>query len=228
MNRLRRDDFEAKQLDFELHPVGGHRLEVPVAGLLIACSTECFAAEALEAKLSPGAWLVHRTPGNIVPTFGAGHVAEEEILERAVTDFRVRTVVVCGHHPCGVVAHLLVDGAPHDDFVLRDWLSHAEAARRVVRGLNDAGRDRTAATHNVLAQLANLRTHPAVAAAQAQGRLELWGWLHAGELLGPGTDPFSFSRPVALHPDQNRTLRRECVLLRRRSAPSGTGTPYLA
>jgi carbonic anhydrase len=31
---------------------------------------------------------------------------------------------------------------------------------------------------NVIAQLANLRTHPSVAAALAQGRLRLHGWVY--------------------------------------------------
>jgi carbonic anhydrase len=221
MNRWRPDDFERREPAFGL---AGDALEGPAAGLLITCTAECFPPAALTAELAPGAWTVHRTPGNVVPPFGAGCPVEEKLLERAVTELQVGTLVVCGHHPCAIAAHLLEDGEPADDFVLRDWLSHAEAARRVVQG-HDA---RAAAAHNVLVQLANLRTHPAVAAAVAQGRLQIWGWLHAGELLSPGPGQTAFDRPVALHPDQNRYLRRERVLQRRPPSPRRVSPPYLA
>lgn len=198
----------------------------PVAGLLVTCSAECFAPDLLTHELAPAAWLVHRTPGNVVPPYGAGYDVEEELIERAVHDLGVGTLVVCGHHPCGITAHLRSEGEPADDFVLRDWLSHAAAVRRVLR---DAGGDAcAAAAHNVLAQLANLRTHPAVAAALAGGRLQLWGWLYAGQLLYPSPGQTTFDRLVALHPEQNRYLRRQRVLESRPPSPCGAITPYLA
>lgn len=218
MNRLSPRDFQVRELLLDRERADG---------LLLTCAADCFAPDALARELTPGAWLVHRTPGNIVPPFGAGHPVEEALLERAITEFGVGTVVVCGHHPCGVANHLLTPDAPADDFLLRDWLSHAEAARRCVAGLDGAGGERAAAAHNVLAQLTNLRTHPAVAAALAHGSLRLWGWLHVGELLCSGTLPTAFDRPVVLQPDQNCYLRRE----RRQQRPSPLSCntpPYLA
>ena len=219
MNRLSPELFDAGELPFAPTPADPR-------GLVIACSAECFAPELLALQLQPGAWLVHRTPGNVVPPYGAGYEAEERLLERAVGDLRVGAVVVCGHHPCGVASHLLREGEPAGDFVLRDWLSHAESARRVLAG-GEHG-EREAASRNVVAQLANLRTHPAVAAALARGELSVWGWLHAGELYFPGRDPTTFDRLVALHPEQNRHLRRERGQRCRRPAPGRTGAPYLA
>jgi carbonic anhydrase len=62
------------------------------------------------------------------------------------------------------------------------WLSHAEATRRIMR---EKYPDRegpalltTTVEENVLVQLENLRTHPAVAARLAQGRLKLHGWVY--------------------------------------------------
>jgi len=226
MNRLKPDDFETRGPAVSLGD-GCDRPAGRVAGLLFACSAECFAPECLALELNPGHWLVHRTPGNVVPPFGAGCPAEEELVERAVNDLRIDSVVVCGHHPCGVTSHLLPDAEPVDDFLLREWLSHAEAVRRIAQGLRGEGRARAAAEHNVLVQVANLRTHPAVAAAIAGGRLKLWAWLHAGELLCPGRGA-AFDRPVALDPEQNRHLRRERVLQCRRPSPTPVVTPYLA
>jgi carbonic anhydrase len=205
------------------------------AGLLIACAADCFAPELLEAQLAPGAWLVHRTAGNVVPPYGAGHHVEEELIEEAVAGRGVAAVVVCGHWPCDVAAHLLAPDAPADDVVLRHWLSHAEAARRAVAGRRaDAAGRRAAAEHNIVAQLANLRTHPAVAAALHQGRLRLWGWLHddrAGELFYASQGHDRFDRRVALHPDQNAGLRPEQTRRRQPCPLPPVGDPrrlYLA
>ena len=62
------------------------------------------------------------------------------------------------------------------------WLSHAEATRRILR---DKYTDRsnsalltTAIEENVLVQLENLRTHPAVAAGLARGKVKLHGWVY--------------------------------------------------
>ena len=62
------------------------------------------------------------------------------------------------------------------------WLSHAEKARRIVRdnyGHLDGDRLVTATIEeNVLVQLENLRTLPAVASRLVQGDLHLHGWVY--------------------------------------------------
>ena len=62
------------------------------------------------------------------------------------------------------------------------WLQHAEATRRIMRekyGNLTADALLTATVEeNVLVQLENIRTHPAVAAALAQRRITLHGWVY--------------------------------------------------
>lgn len=193
----------------------------PATALLITCAAECFPAAALARELLPGAWTIQRTPANIIPPFGAGHQVEEDLIEQAIAEQGVDTVVVCGHHPCRFAAHLLDGAGPAEDFVLRDWLTHASGAQRAAAG----GSLRDLAAHNVLAQIANLRTHPAVAAALAQSRLHLWSWLHDGALLYAAPGQTTFDRPAALHADQNRHLRRRP---QPRSAGPSLQHPYLA
>ncbi|MBL8798168.1 MAG: hypothetical protein JNM56_30000, partial [Planctomycetia bacterium] len=213
MNRLDRGLFATQPLALDRPPAG------PVAGLLFTCLEECFPSDVLLEELTPGAWVIQRTPGNIVPPYGAGRRDEDELIERAVHEFGIGTLAVCGHLPCAVAAHLESETAP-DDFLLRDWLAHAEAARRHALAAPAARRAHTAAAHNVLVQLANLRTHPAVHAALAAGRLQLCGWLHVGgELRCPGAAA-EFDRPAALQPDQNRYLRRRAVRGRHRLLPT--------
>jgi len=228
MNRLRPTDFQPRPAALRPEHLTAGRGDAPVSALIITCTEDCFDPAILARELAPATWLVHRTPGNVVPPHGTGHHAEENLLEWAVGELQIDTLVVCGHHPCGVARHLLTPDAPADDFVLREWLSHAEAARRCVLGLSGADVLRSAAAHNVRAQLANLGTHPAVAAALAAGSLNLWGWLHAGELFCPGSSPTCFDRRVAVQPEQNRHLRRERLRPGRPLALPSIHPPYLA
>jgi carbonic anhydrase len=72
-----------------------------------------------------------------------------------------------------------------------DWLAHADATRRILRDkYADLSGDQllsAAVQENVLVQIENLRTHPAVAAGLACGRLKLHGWVYkieTGDVFG--------------------------------------------
>jgi carbonic anhydrase len=62
------------------------------------------------------------------------------------------------------------------------WLSHTEATRRVVKenyaDLDEGQLLNIAIQENVLVQLENLRTHPAVASRLSHGELNLHGWTY--------------------------------------------------
>ena len=61
------------------------------------------------------------------------------------------------------------------------WLRHADCAKAIVDAQSHANQhERTDALvrQNVVAQLANIRTHPSVAVALAQHRLNLHGWIY--------------------------------------------------
>jgi len=73
---------------------------------------------------------------------------------------------------------------------MRQWLELAEATRQIVRekyrGLSEKELLDAAIQENVLVQLENLRTYPAVAARLASGKLQLHGWVYrieTGEVL---------------------------------------------
>ena len=66
---------------------------------------------------------------------------------------------------------------------IRSWLTHAESTKRIIRenyGHITDPKARLTATveENVLVQLENLRTHPAVAAALGRNELKLSGWVY--------------------------------------------------
>jgi carbonic anhydrase len=80
-----------------------------------------------------------------------------------------------------------MNGLLHPEMVaslpsVSSWLSHAETARRIVKdnyGHLDGERLLTATIEeNVLVQLENLETLPAVASRLVRGDLHLYGWVY--------------------------------------------------
>ncbi|HEV7778649.1 MAG TPA: carbonic anhydrase [Luteibacter sp.] len=130
----------------------------------------------------PGELFVYRNVGNIVPPY-AQHVAGVvAAIEYAVRALKVQNIVICGHSDCGAMKALqcphLLAGMPSVD----SWLMHADVARHVVKeNLGTLDGDvalRRLTEENVVGQLENLRTLPAVAASMANGSLRIHGWIY--------------------------------------------------
>ncbi|MEU5402221.1 carbonic anhydrase [Streptomyces sp. NPDC005963] len=143
--------------------------------LFIGCSDARVVPE-LITQQDPGELFVIRTAGNLVPAYASGADGVAASIEYAVAVLAVSDIIVCGHSACGAMTAL---AERHDLTALPSvagWLRHADASRARV-GTTDAQGDVTALIHeNVLAQLANLATHPSVASALARGTIRLHGW----------------------------------------------------
>ena len=96
----------------------------------------------------------------------------------------------------GLLNETLVADTP----AVQQWLTHADAARRTVQqnyaDLDGASLISACVQENVLTQLENLRTHPAVAARLARGQLNLHGWVYkieTGQVFayGPTLEQFA-------------------------------------
>lgn len=153
--------------------------------LFITCSDSRIDPNLL-TQTEPGELFVIRNAGAIVPPYGAVLGGESATVEYAVNVLQVREIVVCGHSHCGAMQGLLHPETLGELPAVRSWLGHAEATSRIVRqkhGDLDDPAARLAATieENVLVQLDNLRTHPAVAAALRGDRVELHGWVYRFE-----------------------------------------------
>ncbi|OIK29609.1 carbonic anhydrase [Streptomyces malaysiense] len=141
--------------------------------LFIGCSDARVVPE-LITDCEPGELFVIRTAGNLVParTPGADGVAAS--IEYAVGTLGVRDIVVCGHSACGAMTALAhghdLGGAP----AVADWLRLADTS---VARTHDAADVPALVRQNVLAQLANLATHPCVARALARRRITVRGWV---------------------------------------------------
>jgi carbonic anhydrase len=101
----------------------------------------------------------------------------------------VRDIIVCGHSHCGAMQGLLNPEAVAELPAVRNWLSHADATARIMKEnyshISDPDARLTATVEeNVLVQLENLRTHPAVAAAASRQALKVHGWVYKFETGG--------------------------------------------
>ncbi|CAM3027039.1 carbonic anhydrase [Prescottella defluvii] len=141
--------------------------------LFISCSDARVVPELITGT-EPGDLFVIRTAGNLVPAYTPEADGVAASIEYAVAALGVEDIVVCGHSACGAMTALAeshdLSGAP----AVAAWLRHADAAQARTTATGDVD----ALVHqNVLAQLANLATHPSVARALAEQKVTLHGWV---------------------------------------------------
>jgi len=149
--------------------------------LLITCSDSRIDPTLL-TQSKPGDLFIIRNAGNIVPAFGQALGGVTATIEYAVMALGVKDIIICGHSNCGAMGGVL-----HPEHVAKmksvaAWLHYGEPARLIVEqkyGHLSGDKLLMALTEqNVLAQLNNLRTHPAVAVGLAKGELRLHGWVY--------------------------------------------------
>ncbi len=152
----------------------------PVA-LFITCS-DSRVVPSLFTSTDPGDIFLIRNAGNIVPAYGEVHGGVTATIEYAMMVLKVPHIVVCGHSDCGAVNAMLHPEKLTDMPSVSDWLRHAEVARRVVNahyGKSSEKKRVEAMTYeNILCQLEHLRTHPSVAVALSEGKVQLHGWVY--------------------------------------------------
>ncbi|MCL5742753.1 MAG: carbonic anhydrase [Acidobacteria bacterium] len=130
----------------------------------------------------PGDIFICRNAGNIVPAYGEVIGGVSATIEYAVLALGVRDIILCGHSDCGAMRALLNPQSAAHLPAVSAWLRYGESARFVVQEnhshLSGADLLNVMIEQNVLAQLDNLRTHPAVSARLAKGQLNLHGWAY--------------------------------------------------
>jgi carbonic anhydrase len=149
--------------------------------LFITCSDSRIDPNLL-TQSKPGDLFILRNAGNIVPPHGAATGGEAATIEFAVSGLNIRDIIMCGHSHCGAMTGLLQPEKVADLPAMAAWLRHAETTGRIVRDNYShlKGADLLQATieENVLVQLENLRTLPAVASRMVKGDLKLHGWVY--------------------------------------------------
>jgi carbonic anhydrase len=149
--------------------------------LFITCSDSRI-NPSLITQTQPGDLFVLRNAGNIVPCYGHGTQGEDATIEFALKGLKVKHIVVCGHSGCGAMKGLLEPQSLEALPAMKAWLKHAEATRALIQGnyqhLQGDALLTATAQENVLVQLENLRTHPAVRERLEQRAVTLHGWVY--------------------------------------------------
>jgi carbonic anhydrase len=151
--------------------------------LFITCSDSRI-DPCLITQAQPGELFVMRNVGNIIPSYGSANSAEAAGIEYAVQGLNIKDVIICGHSHCGAMKGLLQIGSLSEQMPLvYDWLKrHGEATRRLVldnyRELEPDQLWKIAIEQNVLTQVKNLETYPAIRSKIHSGQLSLHAWIY--------------------------------------------------
>lgn len=149
--------------------------------LYVGCSDSRVVPEVL-TNAAPGELFVVRNVANLVPPLSHPDASVGAALEYAVVHLKVPDLIVCGHLGCGGVAAALAgtDDLTEEEASLREWLGEIAPVAQEVRrqGLEGDEALRWAVEENVLRQLDNLLTFPAVKRRLDAGVLTLHGWVY--------------------------------------------------
>lgn len=178
--------------------------------LFITCSDSRVAPN-LITNTDIGELFVIRNAGNIIPPYGAANGGEGGTIEYAITALGIEQVVVCGHSHCGAMKGLLkLNKLQADMPLVYDWLKHAEATRRLVKEnykhYSEEELLETLVAENVLIQIENLKTYPAIRAKLHQGKLQIYAWIYqieTGEVLAYDSKTHTYVPPQSQLSDSN-------------------------
>ena len=184
----------------------------PPEVLLITC-TDPILDSRLLAQFRSEPLLVWRSTGPVVPPYGSGYLEVESVIDHAVTELGAKEIAICGHLPSEPLQTLIANEAPMEGPEEDPCLYYARSTRWIVQEkygrLQPGELLQAVVEENVLVQMANLRTYPAVLAGMAGGNLRLHSWIYdtnTGELYGHGPSQSlflnrikQFARP-AQHP----------------------------
>lgn len=182
--------------------------QTPIA-LFITCSDSRINPN-LITQTEPGELFILRNAGNVIPPHGAANGGEGATIEFAVVGLGIRDIIICGHSLCGAMKGLLCPQALETMPMMQAWLEHAEATRRIAkqkyRDLTENALLNVAIQENVLVQMDNLRTHPAVAGLLADGSLRVHGWVYeieTGQVFSFDGERGQFSLVTEMPPERS-------------------------
>jgi carbonic anhydrase len=159
----------------------------PRAMVISCCDSLVSATAIFGADDGEGEFFIHRNIANLVPPYvpDDGLHGVSAAVEYAVTQLEVHHIVVLGHARCGGIAASFsgqFDGAEHGaGGFIGHWMSMIAPARDRIRAAAEISPDIDAHAalelEAIRLSLANLRSFPFVAEAEAAGTLQLQGAL---------------------------------------------------
>jgi carbonic anhydrase len=192
--------------------------------LFITC-TDSRVVPNLITSSGPGDLFTVRNVGNLIPV-GRQDASVDAAIAFAVEKLGVSSIVVCGHSSCGAMNALLSQSTngrvpSGGDAYLSPWLAHGQSALTVFRGGTHPLAQSAAAQGfgaadqlsmvNVAVQVELLTTHPLVAGAHREGRLNVIGLFYdiasAQALQVDPTGVSAFDGQPALHAGPPQRIR---------------------
>ena len=170
ISRFQKDVYPRQRDLFEKLAIGQRP-----AALFITCADSRI-DPCLLTQTVPGELFICRVIGNIVPPYPDSLGGVSATIEYAVGVLRVPDVIVCGHTDCGVIKGALQPDALSSFAAVWNWLRYANVQRRQTEP--DAELLLSLTEQNVVTQLKNLQSHPAVANRLLAGDLALHGWIY--------------------------------------------------
>lgn len=152
--------------------------------LFITCSDSRINPN-LITQTDPGDLFIIRNAGNIVPTYGPYVYGETATIEFAIEGLGIKDIIVCGHSHCGAMQALLNPKLVEKMPSMQAWLRNCDSTKRIVQEhyhhLKDDAQLMATIQENVLMQIENLETHPAIAARRTKGNVRIHGWVYKFE-----------------------------------------------
>jgi len=179
MNGLERFQTEVFPHEQELfaHLAQNH---APEAMMITCADARIDPSHLLQTR--PGELFMLRNAGNMVPAYTSALGAEAATIEYAMSALKLKHIIVCGHTDCGAMRAVLKPEMAGEMPAVRNWLQHAQCARRIVKDRHGHEEEhvqlRRLVEENVMEQLVNLHTHPSVASRVFSGAVHLYGWVY--------------------------------------------------
>jgi carbonic anhydrase len=152
--------------------------------LFICCSDSRVVPEMI-VQSDPGSLFPCRSVGNLVPPPTETSSGVAATVEYAVRVLKIPDVIVCGHSDCGAMKGILESEKIESLPAVRAYLQHAgPSSKWLTHLLKNTGsmsfehKLRMLTEANVIAQLQNLRVHPAVDEALKRGTVRVHGWVY--------------------------------------------------
>lgn len=152
--------------------------------LFICCSDSRVVPEVV-MQCEPGTLFPCRSVGNLVPPSTEISSGIAATIEYAIRVLRIPDVIVCGHSDCGAMKGILESEKIESLPAVRSYLQHAGPSSKwlthLLKGATSLSFEqklRLLTEANVIAQLQNLRAHPAVDEALKNSTVQIHGWIY--------------------------------------------------
>jgi carbonic anhydrase len=152
--------------------------------LFICCSDSRVVPE-MVMQCDPGVLFPSRSVGNLVPPPTETSSGVAATIEYAVRVLKVPDVIVCGHSDCGAMKGILENEKLELLPAVRSYLEHAGPSSkwltRLLKGTTSMAFEQKLqllTEANVIAQVQNLRVHPAVDEALKKNSVRVHGWVY--------------------------------------------------